>query len=95
MERQGRGNEHKIANTENNGISSSKIKSRDKDITWTTTMNTCKMLQAFELWCYRNTLPISWMKRVANEKVPSNVGNPIPLDQYTVYSSSKFVSSDM
>lgn len=37
--------------------------------TWILTDATCKRLEAFEMWCYRRMLRISWTYRVTNEAV--------------------------
>jgi len=34
--------------------------------TWTITMEEKRRLEAFEMWCYRRMLMISWMDRVTN-----------------------------
>ena len=41
--------------------------------TWTITMEERRRLEAFELWCYRRMLRISWMDRVTNEEVLERV----------------------
>ena len=37
--------------------------------TWTITESMAKRLSAFEMWCYRKMLGISWMEKVLNEEV--------------------------
>lgn len=41
---------------------------------WTLKVNTQKRLEAFEMWCYRRMLRISWMQKISNEKVLQRVG---------------------
>lgn len=36
---------------------------------WTLTEDACKRLEAFEMWCYRRMLRVSWMHRVSNVTV--------------------------
>lgn len=42
--------------------------------TWTLNNDTCKKLEAFELWCYRRMLKIAWSDRVTNEEVLIRIG---------------------
>ena len=37
--------------------------------TWTITGSMAKRLSAFEMWCYRRMLRISWTEKVSNEEV--------------------------
>lgn len=41
---------------------------------WTLKANTQKFLEAFEMWCYRRMLRISWTQKVSNERVLQRVG---------------------
>ena len=43
-------------------------------------MSDRKKLQAFELWCWRRLLRISWKEKVPNTQVLKIVNNPTPLD---------------
>lgn len=36
---------------------------------WTLTDASCKRVEAFEMWCYRRMLRISWVHRMSNETV--------------------------
>lgn len=41
---------------------------------WTLTDATCKRLEAFEMWCYRRMLRISWTHHITNETVLQRMG---------------------
>jgi len=47
---------------------------------WTTTLDTRRRIQAFEMWCWRRMLRIPWMKRVPNKAILQVIGDPVPLD---------------
>ena len=40
---------------------------------WTWNQGLCKRIRAFEMWCYRRMLKISWMDKITNEEVLSRV----------------------
>jgi hypothetical protein len=43
--------------------------------TWTITMEEKRRLEAFEMWCYRRMLRISWMDRVTHVEVPERLSD--------------------
>ena len=41
---------------------------------WTLTKQLKKKIQAFEMWCFRRILKISWQERITNEEVLKKIG---------------------
>ena len=62
---------------------------------WTITKEIKRRLEAFEMWCYRRILKISWRDRVTNEEVLRRVGEKRKLYQSISRRKLKFAGHVM
>ena len=58
--------------------------------TWTITNEIKRRIEAFEMWCYRRILKISWKDHVTNEEVLRRVGEERKLNQKIYRRKLKF-----
>ena len=51
---------------------------------WTLKLKDRRRLNAFELWCWRRLLRISWTQKIRNEEVIKQINPPILLDAWVI-----------